>query len=93
MSYKKTAAMICILPFVLCGCESFKGATGISKTPPDEFSIDQSRKPLDVPPNFNDLPSPDGKKGPASPTRDNSTGAMTQEENNLLKKLPGGTSR
>ena len=53
------------LPFVLLcgsvflqGCDSAKKTLGIDKSPPDEFSVLPSQQSLEMPPDFNLLPTP-----------------------------------
>lgn len=46
----------------LSGCSSVSSALGISKRPPDEFSV-VGRAPLVVPPDFNLMPPQEGKPG------------------------------
>jgi hypothetical protein len=43
---------------VLQGCGSVKKSLGIEKDAPDEFSVDPSIQPLDMPPDFFVLPKP-----------------------------------
>ncbi len=44
--------------FCLHGCGSVKKSLGMERQTPDEFSVTPSMEPLDMPPNFFDLPKP-----------------------------------
>lgn len=43
---------------ILQGCGSVKKSLGIEKDAPDEFSVNPSIQPLDMPPDFFELPKP-----------------------------------
>ena len=64
MTDKKLFILLCILIFSFNSCTSIKNAlTGKKAESSDEFLI-YKKKPLVVPPDFNDMPSPKkaGKK-------------------------------
>lgn len=44
--------------FLLSGCQNVKKTLGIDRDPPDEFSVNPSIQPLDMPPDFSTLPTP-----------------------------------
>ncbi|MBY0291981.1 MAG: DUF3035 domain-containing protein [Alphaproteobacteria bacterium] len=44
--------------FLLYGCQNVKKSLGIDRDPPDEFSVSPSIQPLDMPPDFFALPTP-----------------------------------
>jgi hypothetical protein len=52
---KKTIATILMLSFVLTGCTTLKKWFGLNKSAPDETKI-ETRAPLVLPPDFDDLP-------------------------------------
>lgn len=44
--------------FILQGCHSLKTTLGIERQPPDEFAVLPNSQPLDMPPDFRELPLP-----------------------------------
>jgi hypothetical protein len=70
--------------FFLHGCGSVKKTLGIERDPPDEFSVDPSIQPLDMPPDFFSLPMP----APGAP-RPQDVKEMAAKKEKLLGSAPG----
>ncbi|OJW49146.1 MAG: hypothetical protein BGO67_11335 [Alphaproteobacteria bacterium 41-28] len=70
--------------FFLHGCGSVKKTLGIERDPPDEFSVDPSIQPLDMPPDFFSLPLPE----PGAP-RPQDVREMAAKKEKLLGSAPG----
>jgi hypothetical protein len=59
VSYAVRAAAILGVGLTLMGCESFRQATGVTKQPPDEFTV-LTKAPLVIPPDYNLRPPQPG---------------------------------
>ena len=52
---KKTLILMLIMSFTVCACGLTKKDLGLAKSTPDETKV-ETRKSLDLPPNFDVLP-------------------------------------
>ncbi len=52
-------SIISLFCIILQGCHSVKKTLGIERDAPDEFAVTPSNQPLDMPPDFFTLPTPD----------------------------------
>ena len=73
-----------ILLLVLCSCQGVKDAlTGKKYENSDEFLVIK-KNPLEIPPDFNELPVPQSEK------RDDETDSVDEEIENLVKSINKG---
>lgn len=52
---KKIVCFMLLVSFALCGCGLTKKQLGLSRSAPDETSV-ETRRPLELPPDYNILP-------------------------------------
>lgn len=74
--------------FFLHGCGSVKKTLGIERDPPDEFSVTPSIQPLDMPPDFFNLPEP----APGAPRPQDVREAQAKKEKFLGSGAVQGTA-
>ncbi len=53
---RKVFLILLGLSFMLCACSSLKKTLGLERSVPDETQL-ETRQPLDMPPDMNELPN------------------------------------
>ena len=80
---------LCIFMFALSGCnKKTKSFLGLSKTPPDEFTVIPNQ-PLTIPPMFT-LPDSNAKEDFGSPERDEASNikkTLSSEDKNFMRQF------